>query len=133
MTILKIAEQIAREAHKGQKRWDGKPYITHPEAVAKKFKDRIGVQVVAWLHDVLEDSDLTFKDLLDKGIPRYLAKTVDLLTRKRDQNYKEYLLGIKECEIATKVKIADIMHNLINLNNGNMRDKYILSLYVLKN
>ena len=37
--ILKKAEQIARKAHRGQKRKDGKPYITHPEAVASACGD----------------------------------------------------------------------------------------------
>ncbi len=130
--ILKIAEQIAREAHKGQKRPIGNAdYITHPEEVAKLVGDDIELQIVAWLHDVLEDSDLTFKDLLDKGIPYHLAQDVELLTREKDQNYKDYLLGIKESEIATKVKIADLKHNLLNLNNGNMRDKYILAWHIL--
>ena len=131
--VLKIAEQIAREAHKGQKRPIGnEDYITHPEFVAKLVGDDIELQIVAWLHDVLEDSNLTFKDLLDKGIPHHLACSVDYLTRKKDQNYKNYILGIKEDEIATEVKIADLKHNLLNLKNGNMRDKYILAFYILK-
>jgi len=128
---LKIAEQIAREAHKGQKRPIGKEdYITHPEAVANSFED-VECKIVAWLHDVLEDSELEFKDLIKKGIPYHLAQSVDYLTREEDQNYKDYLLQISEDEIATKVKIADLKHNLLNLKNGNMRDKYILALYIL--
>lgn len=130
---LKIAKQIAREVHKGQKRPIGKEdYITHPQAVAKIVGDDIELQIVAWLHDVLEDSDLTFKDLLDKGIPYHLVQSVDYLTREKDQNYKDYILQIKEDEIATKVKIADLKHNLSDLKNGSMRDKYILAFYILK-
>ncbi len=130
---LKIAKQIARESHKGQKRPIGKAdYITHPKAVAKLVGEDIQLQIVAWLHDVLEDSDLTFNDLIDKGIPYHLVQSVDYLTREKDQNYKDYLLGIKEDEIATEVKIADLKHNLSDLKNGNMRDKYILAFYILK-
>lgn len=129
---LKIAEQIAREVHKGQKRPIGKKdYITHPEAVANSFDD-IEYKIVAWLHDVLEDSDLGFSDLVNKGIPYHLAQAVDSLTREKDQNYKDYILQVKENEIATKVKIADLKHNLSNLKNGSMRDKYLLAWYILK-
>ena len=129
---LKIAEQIAREVHKGQKRPIGnEDYITHPEAVANSFED-IECKIVAWLHDVLEDSELEFKDLIEKGIPYHLAQSIDYLTRKKDQNYKDYILQVSEDEIATKVKIADLKHNLSDLKNGNMRDKYILALYILK-
>jgi len=130
---LKIAEQIAREVHKGQKRPIGKvDYITHPEAVAKLVGNDVELKIVAWLHDVLEDSDLEIVDLNNKGIPYHLAYEVDILTRKKDQNYKDYILGIKENEIATEVKIADLKHNLSDLKKGNMRDKYLLALYILK-
>ncbi len=130
---LKIAKQIAREFHKGQKRPIGKAdYITHPEAVAELVGEDVELQIVAWLHDVLEDCDLTFEDLIAKGIPYHLVQSIDYLTRERDQNYKDYILQIKEDEIATKVKIADLKHNLLDLKNGNMRDKYILAFYILK-
>ena len=130
---LKIAEQIVREVHKGQKRPIGnEDYITHPEAVANSFED-VECKIVAWLHDVLEDSDLQVDDLETKGIPIHLVQSVVCLTREKDQNYKDYILQVKEDEIATKVKIADLNHNLLNLKNGNMRDKYILAYYLLKN
>ena len=129
---LKIAEQIAREVHKGQKRPIGdEDYITHPEAVANSFED-IECKIVAWLHDVLEDSDLQADDLEQKGISLHLIQSIVYLTRQKDENYKDYILKIKDDEIATKVKIADLTHNLSDLKNGNMRDKYILALYILK-
>ena len=131
--ILKIAEQIAREVHKGQKRPIGnEDYITHPEAVANSFDNDIECRTVAWLHDVLEDSDLEFRDLIEKGVPYHLAQAVDALTRQKDQNYKDYILQICENEIAIKVKIADLKHNLSDLKNGSMRDKYLLAWYILK-
>lgn len=130
---LKIAEQIAREVHKGQKRPIGKEdYITHPKAVAKLVGKNVELKIVAWLHDVLEDSDLQPDDLETEGIPVHLVQSVFFLTREKDQTYIDYILQIKEDEIATKVKIADLKHNLSNLKNGSMRDKYILALYILE-
>ena len=127
---FRIAEEIAREVHKGQKRFDGKNYITHIEAVVNSHPE-VEFKIVAWLHDVLEDSKLTFEDLVKKGISVDLSGVVELITRKKDQNYKDYILQVCEDEIAIKVKIADLKHNLLNLKNGIMRDKYLLALYIL--
>lgn len=132
-TTLQIAEEIAREAHKGQKRWGCEEYITHPEAVANSFsEEEVEHKIVAWLHDVLEDSDLEFKDLIEKGIPYSLAQAVDAITREKDQNYKDYIFQVKEDELATAVKIADLKHNLSDLKNGSMRDKYLLAWHILE-
>jgi len=129
--ILKKAEQIAREFHKGQKRIYGEDYITHPEAVANSFEDD-KYKIVSWLHDILEDTTLQPEDLEEKGIPKKLIQSIIYLTRLPDENYKDYILKIKEDEIATKVKIADLKDNLKDLKRGNMRDKYILALNLLK-
>ncbi len=130
--ILTKAEQIAREAHKGQKRKNKTtPYIVHPEAVASACSD-IKCKIVAWLHDVLEDTPLLLEDLLKKGIPDELAFSVVSLSKVKGVDYKEYILGVKNDEIARLVKIQDLKHNLSDLKPGNMRDKYLLALYVLE-
>ena len=127
---LKIAEQIAREVHRKQKRSDGKDYITHPKAVADSLGD-IECKIVAWLHDVIEDTDISLKDLLEKGIPQNLVDVINCLSRRTGENYKDYILQISKNKIATKVKIADLRHNLSNLKNGSMKDKYLLALHIL--
>lgn len=132
MDILKRAEQIAREAHEGQKRWSGEPYITHPEAVANSLKET-NCKIVAWLHDVLEDTETHSNDLLMKGIPRELVIAIEHLTRDDEfEDYGRYILQIRNNEIAKKVKIADLKHNLSDLKKGSMKDKYLLSLYILE-
>ncbi len=128
---LQLAEEIARESHKGQKRWGGEPYITHPEAVVKTCK-YIDCKIIAWLHDVLEDTDMQPEDLEERGIPRYLIQSVINLTRIEGESYKDYILKIKEDNVATLVKIQDLKHNLSNLKPGSMRDKYLLALYILE-
>ena len=63
------AARVATKAHDGQTRWDKSvPYITHPSAVADMFKDSLGERGVhlrtsAWLHDVVEDTDVTMQDI----------------------------------------------------------------------
>ena len=131
---IKIAEQIAREVHKGQKRTIGRreDYIEHPKRVASHFSTSES-KIVAWLHDVLEDSDLTFQDLLDKEIPHQLALAVDILTKKDGQDYLSYILNIGKFHQAKIIKIADLRDNLEKLPNGSLRDKYLMAIYILEN
>jgi len=107
-------------------------HITHPEAVAELVGNKIGDKIVAWLHDVLEDTDLTPADLAERGVERFLIQSIVCLTRLKKENYKNYILRIKKDVIATKVKIADLKHNLSNLKDGSMKDKYLLALYILE-
>jgi len=131
MELIKRAEQIAREAHKGQTRWDKTPYIKHPMRVAKSFKDT-DCKVVAWLHDVLEDTPMTAQDLVNKGIPVRLVNSVKNLTRREEESYYDFIIRIVKDSIATKVKIADIEDNLNdNLNDGPLKDKYRLARHIL--
>ena len=132
---LKLAEQIAREVHKGQRRTIGRKedYIEHPKRVASKFSTEES-QVVAWLHDVLENSDLKPLDLIMKGIPIELVNSIEILTRLEGHNYSDYIIYIKRTrnEKAIIVKIADIKDNLIKLRKGSLRDKYLLALHILE-
>jgi len=129
---LVVAEIIAREVHKGQKRTIGRKedYIEHPKRVASNFSTPES-QIVAWLHDVLEDSDLTPQDLIDKGISEQLVEAINTLTKKEGEGYLNYILGINNFYQAKIVKIADIKDNLEKLPNGSLRDKYLLALYIL--
>lgn len=141
--ILKIAKTIATKAHEGQFRYDKKtPFITHPEAVADFFycgldivepdKEDIEGQIVAWLHDVVEDTDVTLGDLLNQGIPFYLVTIVEILTHRENEEYLDYLLRVKENDFATQVKKADIKHNLSTSASKAQQNKYKLALYLLE-
>lgn len=131
--ILEIAERIARKAHDGQFRRDGvKPYITHPEAVAKSLEgEHSYVVATAWLHDVIEDTDTTLDDLTNAGIPWQVIESVELLTREKDQPCEDYLHFVSQSEIARKVKIADINHNLSDSPTKKQKEKYAIALSIL--
>jgi len=133
---IKIAEQIAREVHKGQKRTIGRKedYIEHPKRVASHFSTPES-QIIAWLHDVLESSDLKPIDLIMRGIPVELVNSVEILTRLEGHNYLDYILYIKRTkdEKAKIIKIADIKDNLEKLPNGSLRDKYLMAIFILEN
>jgi (p)ppGpp synthase/HD superfamily hydrolase len=122
LDMIDRAYQIAYRAHKGRFRRDGvTPYIRHPGDVARRVGgDPIAV-AVAWLHDVLEDSSFTLKDLLERGIPPEVVDAVYILTHRRDIKYEDYIAVIARHPVARKVKIADILSNL----NDNPTDKQI--------
>lgn len=132
-----LAARIATEAHKGQTRWDKKtPYISHPQAVARALiEGGYGEYEVAaaWLHDVLEDTQLCSADLRNMGIDGYVVDAVEILTKREGMSYLDYILNVQGHPVARVVKMADIRNNLTDLkSSGSMRQKYELALYILE-
>lgn len=124
-----LAERIATEAHEGQFRRGGViPYIEHPRAVAGRVGDDLDAQVVAWLHDVLEDSEVPAEQLREQGIPEHCIAAVTLLTKTRETNYEQYLEGLAQSPLATKVKIADMISNLADNPTNKQLKKYAKGL-----
>ena len=127
-----IALKIATDAHKGQKRWNGDEYITHPISVADTFGNE-KLKIVGILHDVLEDTDVTLVDL--KIIHKFsqpICTAVDVLTHYTKDSYAQYITIIKYNTIARVIKIADLQDNLRDLEKGQRKDKYELALLYLK-
>ncbi|MCD7948860.1 MAG: GTP pyrophosphokinase [Erysipelotrichaceae bacterium] len=107
MTIK--AMKLMFEKHKKQVDKTGVPYVFHPFHVAETLNDEISV-TVALLHDIVEDTDMTFKQLaLD--FPGEVIDPLKLLTHEKDVDYFEYIKQIGSNEIARKVKLADLRHN----------------------
>lgn len=111
MNIADKALKIATQAHKGQKDLAGVDYIKHPKKVAS-FLNSDEEKAVAYLHDVLEDTYITEKDLLQMGIPNDIIIAVKVLTKEKCEPYTKYIERIKENKLACKVKIADLKHNM---------------------
>jgi (p)ppGpp synthase/HD superfamily hydrolase len=125
MTLLQKAEQLARNVHASQKRTDGRPYITHVgRVVAALAHESEHVQMVAWLHDVLEDSAMTMHDLEQAGFSTAVDYAVELLTRSPEQDYWSYLSAIKRFDMARVVKVADMLDNLTDNPTPGSREKY---------
>lgn len=132
MNFIKIAEQIATEAHKGQFRKGGEiPYITHPRRVAERVEGDPHAEAVAWLHDVLEDTDITDKNLLDKGIPEEVVEAVKALTKSKEIPYNDYLENVRNNELARKVKVQDMLDNLSDKPSKKQIIKYSKGFLVL--
>ncbi|MEG0873836.1 MAG: GTP pyrophosphokinase [Clostridiales bacterium] len=104
------AYRIAENAHRGQKDKGGKDYILHPLAVCQRV-DSDDEKIVALLHDVVEDSEITLEFLRDAGFPHHIMDAIATITKKKGQDYEAYIKGIKDNRLARTVKIADMRHN----------------------
>jgi len=131
--IVFLASQIARKAHKNQFRRDGvTPYIEHIKAtVARLASADPKIQAAAWLHDTIEDSKITPAQLIERGIPEEIVDAVVLLTKNKQGSYRDYITGIQSNEIATKVKLADMMSNLADDPSPRQIEKYTQAIDLL--
>lgn len=105
-----LALQIAQKAHSGQVDKAGKDYILHPMTVAS-YMDTDVEKTIAYLHDVLEDTDVTV-DALRNIFPNEIVDTLITLTHRKDESYFEYIQRVSKSKLAKKVKVADLLHNL---------------------
>jgi hypothetical protein len=69
-------------------------------------------KAAALLHDVLEDTDATAEDLLADGIPADVVQAVQLLTKAEGEAYADFILRLRDNDLARRVKIADLEDNL---------------------
>ena len=107
----KKALRIMCEKHAGQKDKSGLPYLLHPFHVAEQMDEEDGV-AAALLHDVVEDTGTTFEELEQEGFPKRVLDALRLLTHKDGVDYYEYVKEIAKNDLARKVKIADLEHNM---------------------
>ncbi len=128
--LVKRAFVIARDAHEGQFRSSGEPYITHPVAVAaiiaKMHLDHEAVSA-ALLHDVIEDTSYTEEQLKDEfGVS--VAEIVDgvskldklkFRTRQEAQveNFRKMILAMTRDIRVVLIKLADRTHNMRTLGS----------------
>ena len=103
------AMNIAYSAHMGQFDKAEVPYIFHPIHLAEQM-DTEEECIVALLHDVVEDTEVTFEDL-EKEFSKTIIDAIRLLTRDKSVDYMEYVKNLKSNTIARKVKLADLRHN----------------------
>ena len=110
--LTKTAMRIAYDAHKDQVDKTGIPYIYHPIHVAEQMNDEV-TTCVALLHDVVEDTSLTFADLLKQGIPETVIEALKLLTHDKHVDYYWYVNNIRKSrnQTAIVVKLKDLQHN----------------------
>ena len=146
--IVKDAKELAKKLHKGMTDKYGNPYFYHLERVANRVRDmeynmvdetsEINLYIaVAYLHDVIEDTDCLIGDLIDE-FGKTVAEAVKLLTRDKEETYANYVVGIKnsvflEGKIARVVKLADLFDHLMGPTPcpPHLIKRYEKSLYTL--
>lgn len=151
MTIREQALAFATEAHKGQKRKDGKDYISHPIAVAEiaeKLAREYGITqehylddlyIIALGHDWIENSkDPTIESKILDEFGGYVLASVQLLSRQeKGESYFDYIQKLKahyqdwRDPLPIIVKLSDLRHNLSDLSEGSMKDKYRFAQHLL--
>lgn len=108
---IELAISIALKAHKGQLDKGGHPYILHPLAVMNRVES-MEEKIVAVLHDVIEDTEVTIGELRTLGFSEEILTAVHLLTRSKEDSYEEFIEKTTTNPIARIVKIADIQENM---------------------
>ena len=113
MITIGDALRIAIEAHNGQKDLDDNPVIIHPITVGLAGNNREEI-IGGLLHDVVEDTKLTFNDLYAKGVDKSIVEALKLLTHTKDMTYEEYVqrIATSNNSIAIHIKYNDLKHNL---------------------
>lgn len=122
---VKQAYLIARDAHEGQMRSSGDPYITHPVAVTRILADmRLDHETLmaALLHDVIEDTPLTKEDLarlfnpavaeLVEGVSKLDKIQFDSREEAQASNYQKMIMAMVHDIRVILIKLADRTHNM---------------------
>lgn len=135
--VVEEAIGLATSFHQGQVDKSGVPYIFHPLRVMLRFTDPIE-QAAAVLHDVVEDTVVSLSYLSAQGFPPQVIHLVDLLTRRVDEPYMEYLERVASDLAAIRIKIADVEDNMprrerpLPIEYGDLKKRYEKSLRFLK-
>ena len=134
---IRLAFDMALEAHKDMRRKTGEPYILHPIAVAQICAEEIGLGplaiVCALLHDTVEDTHLTLEDV-SNSFGEKAASIVDGLTKisgvfdkgtsLQAENFRKMLLTLSDDIRVILIKLADRLHNMRTLDSM-PRDKQL--------
>lgn len=137
--LTQKAMLLAYDAHHGQLDKGGIPYIFHPIHLAEQMPDEL-TTIVALLHDVVEDTDLSLDDLA-RDFPPAVIDALSLLTHTPGTNYLDYVRALRDNPIAATVKRADLLHNsdqsrlalspTDDVTRARLRQKYQKALAIL--
>ena len=111
MSTLERALEIAAAAHSGQQDKAGQPYILHPIRVMLTVKTS-DERIAAVLHDTVEDTAITFEDLVDAGFSNDIVGAVQALTKTAGESRIDAAKRAVQNSIARQVKLADVADNM---------------------
>lgn len=122
---IRLAFEMANDAHMGMRRKSGEPYIFHPIAVARIVAEEIGLGatsvICSFLHDTVEDTELTLNDIevsFDKDISKIIkgltkiSTEFDVNSSAQAENFRKLILTLTDDIRVILVKLADRLHNM---------------------
>ena len=114
MPTLEDAIALAAQKHKGQRDKADAPYILHPLRVmgflgAEASEDE---RIVAVLHDVPEDCGVSFEELAKLEYSPQVLAALELVTRREDETYEQFIERLSPNPIARRVKMCDLRDNM---------------------
>lgn len=125
------------EKHAGQTDKAGESYIVHAVRVADLVGKNPTLRAIAYLHDVVEDTDATIEDVRE-CFGYDVSEIIDKLTHQKDESYNEYIKRISSSHRARVVKIADLVDNMnltrfpvLSMKDAERQRKYACALCVL--
>ena len=136
---LEQALELARRFHERQVDKAGRPYLEHILRVVDGVQTE-DEKLVAAMHDLVEDTDLTFSDLRCAGAPYRIVQAVDALTKQDNESYEDFIARAAQDPIARSVKLANLADNadesrlalLEREQAGRLRSKYADALRLLQ-
>lgn len=111
MATLERALEMAAAAHAGQQDKAGHPYILHPIRVMLSVTT-LEERIAAILHDIVEDTSISFQDLFDAGFSSDIVIAVQALTKNEGESRQEAAQRAVQNTIARQVKLADVADNM---------------------
>lgn len=123
MSTLEKAIALAATQHAGQLDKGGQPYILHPLRLMLQFSNPT-LQIIAVLHDILEDTATTAEDLKALGFSAEIIQAIQALTKQTGESRLETVKRTVLNPLATQVKYVDVLDNMnvSRINNPTARD-----------
>ena len=132
MGTLEKAIGIAVNAHRHQKEKAGAPYILHLIRVMGRGNTETE-KICGVLHDLVEDTDWTFKKLEEEGFSEEIIEVLKCVTKEsEDEDYDHFIFRVKQNKIAINVKLNDLQDNMdvTRLTYITERDRIRLNKYL---
>lgn len=122
--LVENAFSLARQAHEGQKRKDGRPYILHPHAVAMIILNEMrqkdaAIVAAALLHDVVEDTSFSTRDIKERfgDEVAFLVSSVTKPNKEQVDNFQHILGSVRGDVRVLLLKLSDRLHNMRTLSS----------------
>ncbi len=144
LDLIRLAYEFANDAHKGQKRKSGEPYIIHPLATAHILADKkidYNIIIAALLHDVPEDTKITLEEIQENfgSDIASMIKGITKLGRLKYRGVERYIENLRKMFVAMAedvrvmiIKFADRIHNLQTLDSLPTSKRYRIALESLE-